>query len=249
MGHVRCSSAQSGQVGRRSGRHRLLGAASLSLAVATVTAGLGIAPAGAEGAATAPVGAPKYTVEDLGTVGFDSYGTAINASGQVAGYARVPLPTGGSAYHAVRWTGTTMTDLGDLGCRAEGRAIADDGTVAGVSNVTCAESDTRGFRSTPDGLHDIGGLLPGTTTRANGINAAGQIVGASQNSSGLQAIVTDPFGLGVRSIDSLLAPRPDFRPNAIEAYGVNTQGDVVGFGVTGPECGGHPGVDPVRRTG
>jgi len=227
---------------------------SVAVVAATVTAGLSVAPAGAEGAGAEPVGGPRYTVEDLGAAnvgGFDSYGTGINASGQVSGQARVPIAGGGTAYHAVRWSGTAMTDLGDFGCGAEGRAIADDGTVAGVSNVTCAAYDVHAFHSTPEGIADIGALIPGgVPTRANAINAGGQVVGSSQDNRGLEAFVTDPFALGMRSINSLLPPTPTgFQPNAIEADGIDTQGDVVGYGYTGPECGGHLGPFVYRGDG
>ena len=51
-------------------------------------------------------------MQDLGTLGgSDSFGVAINASGQVTGHA----DTAGGAAHAFLWDGTTMLDLGTLG--------------------------------------------------------------------------------------------------------------------------------------
>jgi len=233
-----CSSARAGDVTRRSGPRRLLAGISLAVAAAMAIVQMDVIPARAEVVA----GAPKYTIEDLGAVGFDSYGTGINASGQVSGRARIAGISGTSAYHAIRWTGTTMTDLGDLGelgCGAEGRAIANDGTVVGQSNVTCAESDVHGFRSTPEGLNDIGslGFVP---TRVNGASAEGRIVGSSRDDRGIgRAFVTDPFGLGMVAIDSLAKTKPQ-GALAQAAYGVNAAGDVVGYGYFyEAACGGR----------
>ena len=52
-------------------------------------------------------------MQDLGTLGGTySGGFAINASGQVTGYADT---AGDGLYHAFLWDGTTMQDLGTLG--------------------------------------------------------------------------------------------------------------------------------------
>ena len=51
-------------------------------------------------------------MQDLGTLGgTSSVGVAINASGQVTGYA----DTAGGDTHAFLWDGTRMQDLGTLG--------------------------------------------------------------------------------------------------------------------------------------
>jgi probable HAF family extracellular repeat protein len=49
--------------------------------------------------------AAQYTVTDLGTLGgTESFGSGLNASGQVAGAS---YTTGGAAYHTFLWKPTT----------------------------------------------------------------------------------------------------------------------------------------------
>jgi probable HAF family extracellular repeat protein len=69
------------------------------------------------------------TMLDLGTLGSSqSYGEAINDSGQVTGFA-------GS--HAFLWDGTRLQDLGTLGGDASvGNAISASGQVTGYAETT-----------------------------------------------------------------------------------------------------------------
>src|SRR3990172_2455848 len=70
--------------------------------------------------ATATAHAAQYTVTDLGTLGgTESFGSGLNASGQVAGAS---YTTTDAAYHTFLWKPTTpngasgtKTDLGTLG--------------------------------------------------------------------------------------------------------------------------------------
>jgi probable HAF family extracellular repeat protein len=130
-------------------------------------------------------------MHDLGTLaegdfGFnDSFGTGVNASGQVTGYSRVGNPP----FHAFLYTGTpgvdgVMHDLGTLGgSDSRGYAINDAGQVAGYSQLT-ANLTYHAFRytGTPGSggiMHDLG-TLGGTDSSGAGINASGQVVGSSQ---------------------------------------------------------------------
>ena len=65
---------------------------------------------------------------DLGTLGGTfSQGAAINASGQLTGFAYAT----GNAGHAFFWNGTEMVDLGTLGGTfSSGSAINDSGQVS-----------------------------------------------------------------------------------------------------------------------
>ena len=88
----------------------------LALAAAALLTGVLAAPVAAAGAAeaAAPASAPRTaTMTDLGTLGGAfSQGSAINAQGQVAGYA----DTASGSHHAFRWTASGgMQDLGTLG--------------------------------------------------------------------------------------------------------------------------------------
>jgi probable HAF family extracellular repeat protein len=56
--------------------------------------------------------AQQYTLTDLGTLGgLESWGTGINANGQVVGYSYVS----GTHSHAFLYSKGMMTDLGTLG--------------------------------------------------------------------------------------------------------------------------------------
>ena len=77
---------------------------------------------------------PTYTAIDLGSLGgAHSFGYAINAGGQVTGYA----DTSGNAVHAFLYTGGVMTDLGTLGGDGAsfGLGINTSGQVTGYSDV------------------------------------------------------------------------------------------------------------------
>src|SRR5215212_7929421 len=86
--------------------------------------------------------AASYTVTDLGTLGgTESFGSALNASGQVAGSSYI---TGDAGQHAYLWKPTVsggasgaITDLGTLGgTHSFGNGLNASGQVAGESFLT-----------------------------------------------------------------------------------------------------------------
>lgn len=163
----------------------------------SVTLALGLA-AVLPGPASAQV---VYTVTDLGTFGGTiSSGTAINASGQVTGYAYLP---GNTVWHAFRYTpGRGLTDLGTIGSdpNSVGTGINDSGQVVGRS-IFGGGSGNRGFRTTANGLAsdpgtDLGSL--GGNTGASAINSAGQVTGSvilNSSTVAYHAYRTSPTGL------------------------------------------------------
>ncbi len=114
--------------------------------------------------------AASYTITDLGTLGgTESFGSGLNASGQVAGAS---YTTGGAAYHTFLWTPTTpngasgtMTDLATLGgTDSFGNGLNASGQVAGESSTTGDAADHAFLwkPTTPGGasgtMHDLGTL-------------------------------------------------------------------------------------------
>ena len=134
--------------------------------------------------------AASYTVTDLGMLGgTESSGSALNAGGQVAGSS---YTTGDAAQHAYLWKPTVsggasgaMTDLGTLGgTQSFGNGLNASGQVAGES-FTTSDAATHAFLwkpTTPGGasgtMYNLG-TLGGTNSYAYGINASGQVTGAS----------------------------------------------------------------------
>src|SRR5262245_53426541 len=117
-----------------------------------------------------------YTITDLGdSLGGTSSGArAINASGQITGYA---YRTGNSVTDVFLYSGGVMTDLGTLGgTTGLGLGINASGQVTGYS--TTASGNYRAFISNNGTLTDIGDLGGGSSD-AYAINDLGQAVGAS----------------------------------------------------------------------
>jgi probable HAF family extracellular repeat protein len=139
---------------------------------------------------TAAAHAASYTVIDLGTLGgTESFASGLNASGQVAGAS---YTTADVAYHTFLWKPTTpngasgtKTDLGTLGgTDSFGNGLNAGGQVAGESDTT-GDAATHAFLwkpTTPGGasgtMHDLL-TLGGTNSYGYGINATGQVTGAS----------------------------------------------------------------------
>ena len=121
-----------------------------------------------------PESSDTYTITDLGTLGGTvSSAAAINASGQVVGWARIP---GDAAAHAFLWQDGSMTDLGTLGgSHSWARSINASGQIVGSSYNTGNEA-YRAFLWDDDRvMKDLGG--GSGYSDATAINASGLIVG------------------------------------------------------------------------
>jgi probable HAF family extracellular repeat protein len=104
-------------------------------------------------------------------------GTAINASGQVAGYATTP---GDTVYHAFLYSGGPLTDLGTFGGTTSwATAINASGQVTGFAFTS--DSASHAFLYSDGMLQDLNDLIPPGSgwVLENGaaINDAGQIAG------------------------------------------------------------------------
>src|SRR5205823_9995730 len=130
------------------------------------------------------------TIFDLGTFGgSDSYGNAINATGQVVGYAQ--LSDANVSEHAFLWTPNTPNgtsgskiDLGTLGGNySYAFGISASGRVVGGAGIAF-DAEYHAFMRPAGGgpLVDLG-TLGGANSEAHGINAAGVVVGNAENAS------------------------------------------------------------------
>jgi probable HAF family extracellular repeat protein len=173
--------------------------------------------------------APAYVAVPLGSLGGASiYGTAINASGQVAGWGDTDM-TGAAHRHAFVYSGGVLVDFGTLGgAQSFGQGINDGGTVVGYSNT----AGSAAFHATLFGgvfITDLNPGLGGTSSNAYGINAAGDVVGGVNGGGTTHAFrysggaVTDLGTLG---------------GTLSQAYGINAFGDVTGYAHV-PSQDGH----------
>ena len=170
---------------------------------------------------TAHADLPSYTFTDLGTLGgASSQARAINAAGQVVGWA---YTAGGGTMHATLWNGTTATDLG--GAYSEAYAINAAGQVVGTSstagNATYHATLWNGTTATDLGM---GG--------AYAINSAGQVVGIS-NTAG-NAVYHATLWNGTTATD-LGTLGGDYSV----ATAINTAGLVVGYSNTTGDTFSH----------
>jgi probable HAF family extracellular repeat protein len=121
---------------------------------------------------------------DLGTFGGSySNSLAMNASGQVVGYAYLP---GDEVRHAFSWTAEGgLVDIGTLGgTNSLAIDVNDAGQVAGVSQVV-GDGEYHAFSWTAlGGMVDLG-TFGGNYSSPNAINASGQIVGFSRLSNNI----------------------------------------------------------------
>lgn len=142
----------------------------------------------ADGRHHAFVWTPTGGMADLGSLGGGySEALAISAIGQVVGDST----TSSGQTHAFSWTPRTgMIDLGTLGGgESQASAVNLFGQIVGLSNPTGSPSLSHGgnsdaFSWTPrTGMVDLGSL-GGTHNAAAAVNAAGQVAGQSQTSTG-----------------------------------------------------------------
>ena len=137
-------------------------------------------------------------MRDLGTFGGNiSSGNAINASGQVAGFASLNnLPYPFAAEHAFLYSNGVLTDLGTLGGQSSyGFGINASGQVVGGADT--AGNGQHAFLYSDGTMYDLNLLVTGLAgtllTNAPAINDSGQIVANGCSESLIcQAFRLDP---------------------------------------------------------
>jgi probable HAF family extracellular repeat protein len=120
-------------------------------------------------------------MRDLGTFGGSiSSGSAINASGQVAGFASLnDLPYPFAAQHAFLYSNGVLTDLGTLsGTNSRGIGINAGGQVTGYSEFIDAAGNvsSHAFLYSNGVMTDLG-AMGGRDSSGSAVNASGQVTG------------------------------------------------------------------------
>ena len=171
------------------------------------------------------------TASDLGTLGGEnSAANAINASGQVVGFAE----TAGEQLRAFRTTAggviNAASDLGTLGgANSEAFGINDSGQVVGSSRR--ADGQLRAFRTTAGGMINAAsdlGTLGGTFSQAFAINSFGSVVGTSGTANPLEARAFLVEAAGMVDLNSLIFGSRNFI--LTDARGINDLGQIIAFG-------------------
>jgi probable HAF family extracellular repeat protein len=186
----------------------------------------------AAGAASpAPAATARYTVTDLGSLGYGvTHGLAINAVGQVTGYSYSssafqitcpPRQYGGQKkcyehpYHAFLWSNGTLSDLGTLGGHfSQGNSINLSGEIVGTADTSTGIPD--GFLWNGKKMVDLGTFDPG------GINDSGEIAGTCGPNPGQRACTL------VNGTVTQLPDPTSFSPFDCDAGAINDNGEVLG---------------------
>lgn len=168
-----------------------------------------------------PAAAALYKYKNLDSDGlyWDSYVRGINASGQVAGWARSTWGDRGFFHDgSVMHTLPTLPAPYNTGCYVT--AVNASGQVVGY--CTSSSSGNHAFIwSISGGMQDLG-LILGAPGEANGINDAGQVVGFYYLSGLRRAFLYTP-GVGVETIATLPGG------NTNQAKAINNAGQVTGI--------------------
>lgn len=153
--------------------------------------------AGTVNSVTGGTRAIRYSLVDnslleLGTAGGlsdNSYGVAVNVTGQLAGNVQ---DTAGEYQHAMFFDGTTLHDLGALNSWGSAYGLNDAGQVVGevMPDIDGPNWDSRAFLRDTAGTTTLLANLPGSGySVANAINNLSQIVGFGVTHTGIRAVL------------------------------------------------------------
>jgi probable HAF family extracellular repeat protein len=180
--------------------------------------------------------------QELPTSSGDPEGMAfsINDSGQVVGASGTCAPfsifTGlyMQPLHALLWETGTVTDLGSLGGTGQGNgiiphAINKQGQVVGYSDLRGNANFHAFLWTRATGMQDLGTLTGGVNSLANAINDEGDVVGVSLDANFNPRAFLWENGT-MTDLNTLI---PANSPLLLMlACGINSSGQIVGFGVT-----------------
>jgi uncharacterized membrane protein len=204
-------------------------------------------------AGSAPAQVTTYTLTDLGTLpgGTDSRAEGISPTGVVVGYSVV-----GGLHIATAWVGGVPQNLGVLAggdTQSEARYANASGVIVGFSTNTANTADkavTFTIGGSPTNLNVNAGLTQPptgptlTNSRAEAINAAGEIVGHVYSGNFNNLTVADGLRGFYRSAVGVVTrlDSPDgvtnYPASGAASYGINATSQV--FGQADPQ-GANPG--------
>jgi probable HAF family extracellular repeat protein len=166
-----------------------------------------------------------------------SIALAINNNEQIVGSGNIAsdFEPDGNDQHAFLYENGVMADLGTLGGRnSTANSINEKGQVAGTSDIAPFDSgQQRAFIYTAKkGMRSLGTLPNGASTRANGINKHGEVVGSSLSGDG-RAFLYQP-GVGMRDLTDMIDPASGWV--IVYATSINDHGQIVGYGCKQAMC-------------
>ena len=161
---------------------------------------------------------------DLGNLGGNGQGQAINDHGQVAGFS---YTTGNNNVHSFLYSGSGLADIGTLGgSSAWAFGLNNLGYVVGESNPTGSGYSHAFVYTGVGGMVDMG-TLGGAWSRAYGINDAGQAVGYAYTLTQKHAFVY--AGSTMTDLNTQIDPSLGW--SLTEADAINNHGQIAGTGV------------------
>jgi probable HAF family extracellular repeat protein len=165
-------------------------------------------------------------VTGLGSLGGQSAARAINGQGQIVGWSAL---AGGGVAHAFLYENGTMRDLGTWGGDSSTAiAINDVGQITGERCVGIPRASCRAYLyDSRDGRFVLIPSLGGAFSEGLGINGAGDVVGASQLSSGERRAFLYRNGRIYYLQDLIPA---DSGWTLLAAHAINDRGQIVGEG-------------------
>ena len=169
-----------------------------------------------------------FRVTDLGAFGGeDGVATAINESGQIAGYFGTEPHADYADHKAFLVTDGKMIALGTLGGRV---TTAVDLNNAGhvVGHALTKRGASHAFLHTGGSLIDLGTLPGGRQSAAHAINDSGQVVCASETAAGTQSAFVYSSGV-IRDLNTLIPASAGW--HLAEARDINNAGTIAGVGV------------------
>lgn len=160
-------------------------------------------------------------------------GQAVGASGLCSNTALPPIVVGP---HAVLWEkDRSVHDLGNLGAAVANVALSINnfGQVVGASSPTPESGPFNGNHAflwtRAHGMRDLGTLDGDVASGGTGINDAGEVVGVSNDPMGNIRAFYWTRDHGMKDLNTLISP--DAPLLLLFASGINSKGEIVGWGV------------------